>query len=175
MLGNSVNLTTLRHFLVDKQSANLKFVDLFAGIGGFHLVLEKLGNKCILALDKNKSCAEVYQLNFPDTPFLQSNINDKKIQQQIIATEFDLLCAGFPCQPYSQASNNQKASPELTSILAIIKKKQPKYLLFENVPNFLLYKSSKFLLALLTNYQLQMSILNPKDLRIKQNRPRLFI
>jgi len=176
LLGNSINLTALQHFLKDKPNlSNLKFIDLFSGIGAFHLVLKELENKCSLALDKNKSCAKVYQLNFPNTPFLLGDINDKKIQQQIIKTEFDLLCAGFPCQSFSKAGSKTGQSPELTSLLKVIKKKQPNYLLFENVPNFLLYKSSKFLLALLTNYHLQISILNPKDLRIKQNRPRLFI
>jgi len=186
LLGNSINLTALQHFLKDKFSFNnLKFVDLFSGIGAFHLAVKELGkasglpgaflNKCVLALDINKSCVEVYQLNFPTTPFLKGDINQKEIQQQIIETDFDLLCAGFPCQPYSKAGQAQGTSPELTNLSTIIKKKQPNYLLFENVPNFLLYESSKFLLPLLTNYQLQMAVINPKDLGIKQNRPRLFI
>jgi DNA (cytosine-5)-methyltransferase 1 len=158
-------------------------VDLFCGIGAFHLIVKELGNKCPLALDLNKSCAETYRLNFPNTPFLLGDINDKKIQKKIIATEFDLLCAGFPCQPFSKAGNNQKERPktfnqskELESLLKIIQKKKPKYLLLENVPQFLTNSgSSKFLLSLLTNYHLQTSILNPKDLGVKQNRPRLFI
>lgn len=173
LLGNSVNLTALCHFL--PNISNLKFVDLFSGIGAFHLVLKQLANQCVLAVDLNKNCQETYTLNFPFTPFLLGDINDKKVQKQIIKTEFDLLCAGFPCQPFSRAGKKTNQSPELTSLLRIIKKKQPNYLLFENVPNFLLYKSSKFLLSLLTNYQLQISILNPKDLGVKQNRPRLFI
>jgi site-specific DNA-cytosine methylase len=181
LLGNSVNLQSIRSFFGDKwylaksNITNLKFVDLFAGLGGFHLVWKELGGKCLLAVDINKNCQETYTLNFPSTTFLLGDINNKKIQQQIIKTDFDLLCAGFPCQPFSRAGKKTNQSPELTSLLTIIKKKQPNYLLFENVPQFLLYKSSKFLLSLLTNYQLQMSILNPKDLGIKQNRPRLFI
>lgn len=175
LLGNSINLIALRDFLKDKEISGQKFIDLFAGIGGFHLVLKKLGNSCVLAVDKDKSCSETYQLNFPTTPFLLGNINDKKIQQQIIQTEFDLLCAGFPCQPFSRAGKKTNQSPELTSLLTIIKKKQPSYLLFENVPQFLLDKSSQFLLSLLTNYHCQISLLNPKDLGVKQNRPRLFI
>jgi DNA (cytosine-5)-methyltransferase 1 len=148
-------------------------VDLFCGIEGFHLVLDNFD--CLLAVDKNKSCAETYQLNFPNTPFLLGDINNKEIQKKIIQTEFDLLCAGFPCQPYSKASKNQGKSPELTSLLKIISKKKPKYLLLENVPNFLLFGSSKFLLPLLKNYHLQTSILNPIELGIKHNRPRLFV
>ncbi|CAG8844319.1 4684_t:CDS:2, partial [Gigaspora margarita] len=181
LLGNSLNLSCLEYFLKDKLSfgnsiaINLKpkFVDLFAGIGGFHLVLK---DYCSLAVDINKSCQETYTLNFPNTPFLLGDINDKKIQKQIIQTEFDLLCAGFPCQPYSRAGKNQGKSEELTSLLKIIQKKQPQYLLLENIPNFLTSSgSSKFLLFLLTNYQLQIATLNPTDLGIKQNRPRLFI
>ncbi|CAI2200202.1 3152_t:CDS:1, partial [Funneliformis geosporum] len=176
LLGNSINLTALQHFLKDKfRFNNLKFVDLFSGIGAFHLILKHLGNTCVLAVDKNKHCQTVYQLNFPTTPFLLGDLNDKEIQQQIIETDFDLLCAGFPCQPFSKAGKKTGQSSALTSLLTIIKKKPPNYLLFENVPNFLLYKSSKFLLTLLTNYQLQVSLLNPKDLGVKQNRPRLFI
>ena len=51
LLGNSLNLTAVQHFLQDKKFSDLKFVDLFAGLGGFHLVLRNLGNKCIAALD----------------------------------------------------------------------------------------------------------------------------
>ena len=185
LLGNSLNLSCLKYFLEDKldkflvsdllcSEINFSFVDLFAGLGGFHLALDHF--YCSLAVDINKNSQEVYSLNFPTTPFLLGDINDKQIQKQIIQTEFDLLCAGFPCQPFSKANSKPKEiSPELISLLTIIKKKQPKYLLLENVPNFLLIGSSKFLLPLLKNYHCQISILNPLDLGIKQNRPRLFV
>ena len=179
LLGNSINLTALKHFLEDKKLTGLRFVDLFCGIGGFHLAVEELGNwsnECVFALDHNKSCAETYQLNFPSTPFLLGDINHKEIQKQIIKTDFDLLCAGFPCQPFSRAGLKGGESPELTSLLAIIKKKQPRYILLESVPH--LTKSQVFnslLAKLLSNYQVQISLINPKDLGIKQNRPRIFI
>jgi len=181
LLGNSINLNCLENFLKNKFLTNLSFVDLFCGIGGFHLVMKRKDvfyprNNCLLAVDKNKNCQETYQLNFPDTPFLLGDINDKVIQKEICAKDFDLLCAGFPCQPYSKAGKNSGESPELSSLLRIISKKKPKYLLLENVPNFLTNAgSSKFLLSLLKNYHCQISILNPQDLGIKQNRPRLFL
>jgi DNA (cytosine-5)-methyltransferase 1 len=174
LLGNSINLTALNHFLKDKQLTNLNFVDLFCGLGAFHLALKNT-SKCALAVDKNKNSQATYNLNFPTTPFLLGDINNKEIQKKIIPTDFDLLCAGFPCQPYSKAGKKSGISSELTSLLTIIKKKQPQYLLLENVPNFLLVNNSKFLLPLVKNYHLQISILNPKDLNQKQNRPRLFI
>ena len=176
LLGNSINLTALNHFLKDKQLTNLKFVDLFAGIGAFHLILKNLGNECILALDQNKSCSETYQLNFPNTPFLLGDINDKKVQKRIIQTDFDLLCAGFPCQPFSRAGSKKGTSPELNSLLAIIKKKQPQYILLESVPYLIKNSTFNSLLGiLLSDYQVHTAIINPKDLNIKQNRPRLFI
>jgi DNA (cytosine-5)-methyltransferase 1 len=162
--------------LWDKQLRNLNFVDLFAGIGGFHLTLSDLGNKCVLAIDKKKNCQETYSLNFPTTPFLLGDINDKKTQQQIIATDFDLLCAGFPCQPFSKANGKRtEKSPELDSLLKIIQKKQPRNLLLETVPNFLTSPGLNKLVKGLLGYQCSLEIINPKDLGVKHNRPRLFI
>ncbi|MCE8159345.1 MAG: DNA (cytosine-5-)-methyltransferase [Candidatus Moeniiplasma glomeromycotorum] len=176
LLGNSINLTALKNFLADKRLNNLKFIDLFAGIGGFHLGLKNLEGSCILAVDNNKSCAETYQLNFPSTPFLLGDINDKKIQREIYSKEFDLLCAGFPCQPFSRAGKKDGTSLELTSLLAIIKKKQPLYILLESVPYLVRSLGFNSLLKkLLSNYQITMAVLNPANLGIKQNRPRLFI
>jgi site-specific DNA-cytosine methylase len=180
-LGNSINLNCLEYFLKNKFLTNLNFVDLFCGIGGFHLVMKRKDvfyprNNCLLAVDINKNSQETYQLNFPNTPFLLGDINNKEIQKKIISTDFDLLCAGFPCQPFSKANGlNKGESQELSSLLKIIQKKKPQYLLLENVPNFLLVGSSKFLLSLLKNYHLQISILNPLELGIKQHRPRLFL
>src|ERR1700722_19154970 len=116
-----------------------KFVDLFAGIGGFHLTLDGFG-KCVLASDNNKDCQAVYQLNFPSTPFLLGDINDKEIQKKIIEADFNLLCAGFPCQPYSKANTSKnKKDTVIGSLLAIIEKKRPQFLFLENVPQLLNY------------------------------------
>nr|CAG8650268.1 6293_t:CDS:2 [Entrophospora candida] len=133
--SNSVDIKVIRDFVKDNQlPKNIKFLDLFCGIGGFHSTLKDYG-ECVLANDINKSCRKVYQLNFPTTPFLLGDINNQEIQKKIIATEFDLLCAGFPCQPYSKANKNKGQSDEvIDSLREIIEKKQPKYVLLENVP-----------------------------------------
>lgn len=175
LLGNSVNLTALRHFLRDKWFSDLKFVDLFSGIGGFHLVVREFGSNCVLAIDNNKSCAKTYQLNFPTTPFLLGDINDKKIQKRIIETDFNLLCAGFPCQPFSKAGKKTGQSPELDSLIQIIQHKQPQYILLETVPGFLTTPGLNKLVKGLLGYSCHWQIINPKDLGIKQNRPRLFV
>lgn len=180
LLGNSINLTCLKHFLEDKHKklfryySPLRFVDLFCGIGGFHLVLQDY-SKCALAVDINKNSQETYPLNFPFTPFLCGDINDKRIQKQIINTEFDLLCAGFPCQPFSKAGKKTNKSPELDSLIKIIQQKQPPYILLETVPNFLNSSSLNKLVKGLLGYACHWQIINPRDLGIKQNRPRLFI
>ncbi|MCE8163378.1 MAG: DNA cytosine methyltransferase, partial [Candidatus Moeniiplasma glomeromycotorum] len=123
----------------------------------------------------NKSCAETYQLNFPNTPFISGDINSKEIQKRIIETDFDLLAAGFPCQSFSKAGKMIGGSLELESLLKIIQKKQPTYILLENVPQFLNSPKLNKLVKGLLGYQCVFEIINPKDLKVKQNRPRLFI
>jgi len=174
LLGNSANIEAIKHFVKQNygKDFNLSFIDLFSGIGAFH---QALGNNCVLAVDNNKQCQETYKLNFPTTPFRLGDINAKEIQKQIITTEFDLLCAGFPCQNFSKAGKQTHQSQELTSLLKIIKKKQPNYLLLENVPNFLNNTGLNQLIKGLLGYSINLKILNPKDLGIKHNRPRLFI
>jgi site-specific DNA-cytosine methylase len=144
LLGNSIQVSCTRYFLAQNlHRSNIKFLDLFAGIGGFHLAVTDYGtnsNKCVLATDNNKDCQVVYQLNFPNTPFLLGDINDKEIQKQIINIDFDLLCAGFPCQPYSRANTSKnKKDTVIGSLLEIIEKKRPQYLFLENVPQLLNY------------------------------------
>ncbi|CAI2190441.1 15797_t:CDS:1, partial [Funneliformis geosporum] len=146
LIGNSIHVGVARHFLeiafssINSSPPNdIRFVDLFCGIGGFHVALTGFG-QCVLANDNNEDCQKVYQLNFPETPFLLGNINDKEIQQQIIKTDFDLLCAGFPCQPYSKANTSQnKKDTVISSLLEIIEQKRPNFLFLENVPQLVKY------------------------------------
>jgi DNA (cytosine-5)-methyltransferase 1 len=152
----------------------LRFIDLFAGLGGFHLILQDYG-QCVLAVDNNKPSAKTYQLNFPLTPFLLGDINDKKVQQEICQQEFQLLAAGFPCQNFSKAGKMSRKSSELDSLLKIIQQKQPQYILLETVPQFLNSSALNQLVKSLLGYQCSFEIINPKDLGVKQNRPRLFI
>ena len=74
----------------------MKFIDLFSGIGGFRLALEKYGNKCVFSADFNKYACETYSKNFNDYPLIDiQKYPEKKIPNH------DILCAGFPCQPFS--------------------------------------------------------------------------
>ena len=82
----------------------LKFIDLFAGLGGFHLALKQLGCECVFASELKDELRKLYKINFPETELIVGDI--KEVQPQDIP-HHDILCAGFPCQPFSQAGKRQ--------------------------------------------------------------------
>ena len=77
----------------------MKFIDLFAGLGGFHLALKRLGHQCVFACEKDEELRALYEKNFNFKP--EGDITD--IDPQSIL-KHDILCAGFPCQPFSKAT-----------------------------------------------------------------------
>ena len=79
-----------------------RFIDLFAGIGGFHQALTNLGCKCVCASEIDEDAIKRYKANFPDTPIV-GDIN--KAYSKL--PEFDILCGGFPCQPFSKAGKQE--------------------------------------------------------------------
>jgi DNA (cytosine-5)-methyltransferase 1 len=110
----------------------LKFIDLFAGIGGFHLALEKLGHQCVFACEIDKTLADLYKKNYGIKP--EGDI--KKVDIESIASH-DILCAGFPCQPFSKAGKMLGAEHYygdlFAEILKILKARKPTFLFLENV------------------------------------------
>ncbi len=124
----------------------IKFIDLFAGIGGFHEGVKKLGLECVFASEIEKDLRGIYKSNFGITP--KGDIRNIKNHE---IPDHDLLMAGFPCQPFSKAGKQDGWNAERYSlenrksdysgslfgeIVRIIKSKKPKYLLLENVGNF---------------------------------------
>ncbi|MDE2727057.1 MAG: DNA (cytosine-5-)-methyltransferase, partial [Gemmatimonadota bacterium] len=115
----------------------MRFVDLFAGLGGFRLALERVGQECVFASEIDDGLREIYDQNFPHGPSIQGDIRLTKKN----VPAHDLLCAGFPCQPFSKSGaqaglNDQTSGTLFHEILDIVKKHRPVYVILENVGNF---------------------------------------
>lgn len=114
-----------------------KFIDLFAGIGGFHQAMRYLGGECVMASEINQACVDTYKLNFKHAE-IRGDV--RKITPDSIP-QFDVLCAGFPCQPFSKAGAQKGFSDEhrgnLFYVIMDILDAHPeaKFLILENVRN----------------------------------------
>ena len=113
------------------------FIDLFAGLGGFHLALQQLGCKCVFASELKEDLRKLYQLNFPelDEKYLKGDITHVNVND---IPSHDILCGGFPCQPFSQAGKRLGFQDEgrgdlFFKICEIIKHHRPRYIFLENV------------------------------------------
>ena len=116
---------------------NMRYVDLFAGLGGFRLALDKLGHQCVFASELDDHLRELYDRNFPAGPKIEGDIRVTKRR----VPKHDVLCAGFPCQPFSkageQAGLHDKTSGTLFhELLAIVTTHRPRFVILENVGNF---------------------------------------
>jgi DNA (cytosine-5)-methyltransferase 1 len=158
----------------------MKFIDLFAGLGGFHLALSKLGHECVFACELEKSLRSHYEKNFSLYPEGDiTKIDLRKIPKH------DILCAGFPCQPFSKAGflngfDHKVAGKMFFYLLKIIKLHKPNYLILENVPNLLTHSNGKTWeymkkKILKIGYDIDQKILSPIDFKIPQTRDRLYI
>ena len=155
----------------------LKFIDLCSGIGGFHFGLKN--HKCLLACDINKWCRESYKTNF--------DINCKEDIFELNSTElcdFDILCAGFPCQPFSSAGLKKGMKDDRSKvydkILNIILEKQPGIVLLENVKNLLVMNKGVVIKKIVSdlekiNYNVSYSLLNTANFGLAQNRERVYM
>ena len=116
------------------ENKTMKFVDLCCGIGGFHYALSNIGYECVMACDINEHCRFNYELNHKLKPLGDLT---KIVIENI--PKFDILCAGFPCQPFSKAGERKgfedKRGNIFFDICKIIKYHYPKYIILENVRN----------------------------------------
>ncbi len=157
----------------------IKFIDLFCGLGGFRIALESLGGKCVFSSEINEHACLIYQHNFGELPSGDiTTIDAKNIPN------FDILCGGFPCQAFSIAG--KKLGFEDTrgtlffEICRIIKEKQPKVVLLENVKNLTLHDKGRTFKTIVSSleelgYLVSYKILNAKDFGVPQNRERIII
>lgn len=152
---------------------------MFAGIGGFRYALESFGYECVFSSEWDKYCQESYKLNFNEMPFGDiTKIDEKDIP------DFDILCAGFPCQPFS-ISGKQKGFDDTRGTLffdisRIVAYHKPKAIFFENVKNLKSHNDGvtfdviKNVLEEL-NYNIYYKVLNAKNFGLAQNRERIAI
>ena len=119
------------------QRPKFTFIDLFAGIGGFHAALSAMGGKCVYSIEIDPAAASVYQRNWGINPL--GDITKEANDEVMNVPEHDVLCAGFPCQPFSK-SGAQRGMEETRgtlywNILRIIQERRPAVVLLENVRN----------------------------------------
>jgi DNA (cytosine-5)-methyltransferase 1 len=157
----------------------MKFIDLFCGLGGFRIGFERNGFECVFSSDHNAEVQETYLANFNERPY--GDIT--KIDPTDIP-EFEVLCAGFPCQPFSasglQKGFNDTRGTLFFDICRIIEAKKPNVIVLENVKNLVYHdgkKTFKVVVDSLTNlgYFVNCKILNAVDFGLPQTRERIFI
>ena len=158
-----------------------KFIDLFAGLGGFHLALEQLGCKCVFASELQQDLRTLYESNFGMK--CAGDINLINIEKDI--PSHDILCGGFPCQPFSQAGKQQGFQDEkergnlFNKIMEVLEFHKPEFVFLENVPNLKshdkgnTYRVIHEKLSML--YEVKEDIISPHYFGIPQHRTRMYI
>jgi len=155
------------------------FIDLFAGIGGFHLAAANAGLKCVFASEIDEAAQNVYQRNFSIRPHGDiTKINAKSIP------EHDLLCAGFPCQPFSIIGSRQGFQDArgtlFFDIARILHEKRPAAFILENVKQLVTTDGGRVMAKILEmlegmGYDVDYRILNALDYGLPQKRERVLI
>ena len=165
------------------ENYSFKFIDLFAGIGGFRLALQNVGGKCVFTSEWNNDAQKTYRENFGEVPF--GDIT-KVRNKNYIPEKFDILCAGFPCQAFSIAGY-QKGFADTRGTLffdieQIVEKHKPKVVFLENVKNLVshdngnTFKTITETLELKLGYKTFSKVLNSAThANVPQNRERIFI
>ncbi len=165
------------------KNYSFKFIDLFAGIGGFRLALQNVGGKCVYTSEWDKAAKKTYRENFGEIPF--GDIT-KKETKSYIPDNFDVLCAGFPCQAFSIAGNRKGFADTRGTLFfdveEIVAKHKPKVVFLENVKNLVTHDNGKTFETIIEilekklNYKVFYKILNSMThANVPQNRERIFI
>lgn len=162
-----------------KESNTLKFIDLFCGIGGFHQALKRIGDiECVLACDIDKDCRQTYFANYNMMP-----VEDVKKINENTLVDFDIICAGFPCQAFSNGGKKKCFEDErgllFDEIMRIAKVKKPKFMFLENVKHILKVSNGKVIEYIKkriseVGYHLQLFQISPHNYGIPQQRERVY-
>lgn len=164
-----------------KQGADFTFIDLFAGIGGFRLAMQAVGGKCIFSSEFNEPAQKTYFANYGDVPFGDITLEETK---RYIPENFDVLCAGFPCQAFSiigkQKGFADTRGTMFFEIQKILQRHRPKAIFMENVKQLVTHdkgKTFKVILGILADlgYYVKWKVLNALDFGVPQKRERVII
>lgn len=158
------------------------FIDLFAGVGGFRMALQRLGGSCEFSSEWNPKAQQTYLSNYGDIPYGDITLTETKAH---IPAQFDILCGGFPCQAFSIAGH-RKGFQETRGTLffdvaEIARKHRPKVIFLENVKNLLTHDDGNTFQVICNTlqelgYQISYEVLNSMThANIPQNRERIFI
>jgi len=162
----------------------MRFIDLFAGLGGFHKALHELGHECVFASEINPVLRETYKLNWGKNINIHGDIR-KIVKDNIdLIPDHDILCAGFPCQPFSKAGKQLGRYDErgtlFDEIVRILEVKKPRYFILENVRFIAKHNNEKTWKAMKAefdrlDYEVDYRDYSPHDFGIPQHRQRIFI
>jgi len=163
-----------------KTTNHLTFIDLFAGIGGIRLAFEACGCKCIFTSEWDKYSQQTYSANFNDQP--RGDIT-KIVEHEI--PSFDILTAGFPCQPFSSIGLRQGFAHKTQGTLfydvaRILAHHRPKAFLLENVPGLVSHENGRTITTIFDalrdiGYDVWYQILDSADFGLPQTRKRIYI
>ena len=158
----------------------MRFIDLYAGLGGFHLALKRLGHECVFASELDSDLAALYRKNFDIAA-----AGDIRAVSLGDIPPHDILCAGFPCQPFSKAGDQQGLDcPQwgdlVEYVVRILRHHKPTYFIIENVPNLVRHNRGKTWEGIKSElgdagYDVDDHLLSPHQFGIPQIRERAFI
>lgn len=161
----------------------MRFIDLFAGLGGFHKALHELGHTCVFSSELDVNLRKLYKKNWG----IETYGDIRKIVEKQIASipEHDILCAGFPCQPFSKAGKQEGREDKergdlFNEIVKILKFRLPKYFILENVAFLAKHKNEETWQEMKieleqVGYDVSHQIYSPQQFGIPQHRQRIFI
>ena len=164
------------------EKANFTFIDLFAGIGGFRLAMQKLGGRCFFSSEWDDAAKQTYFENYGEVPFGDITKPETKA---LIPNKFDVLCAGFPCQPFSYSGQklgfrDKTKGTLFFDVCEILKEKQPQAFFLENVKGLVSHENGKTIetiRSILTEelgYDIHECVLCSLDFGLPQKRERWY-
>ncbi len=165
------------------EKPKFTFIDLFAGIGGFRMAMQNLGGRCVFSSEWDAQAQKTYMLNYGEVPFGDITLEETK---SYIPDDFDVLCAGFPCQAFSLAGKRrgfeETRGTLFFDVAEIIRRKRPKAFFLENVKGLLIHDKGntiktilKVLREDLDYYVPDPQIVNAMNFGVPQHRERVYI